>query len=167
MRRGFGVPRPPGGIPAEAIQVGESAPPAEMVRGRLAIADGLATPGRVGQLQSAGAVGVVFLNRDPLVHEMIVSTIWGSPSPLQMGQLPSVPVISTAGEAAARVRARLAGRRPGRAQITAVVQTEWRRLPPLKPETGGRRGDTFVVPARPLGSPHHRAVGKRGAEAPV
>ena len=96
----FAVSTPPGGITAETIHVGESAPTAEMVRGRLAIADGLATPGRVAQLQSAGAVGVVFLNRDPLVHEMIVSTIWGSPTPLQMGQLPSVPVVSTAGEAA-------------------------------------------------------------------
>src|SRR3989441_9450827 len=138
------VSTPPGGIPAEAIHVGESAPPAEMVRGRLAIADGLATPGRVAQLQSAGAVGVVFLNRDPLVHEMIVSTIWGSPTPPQMAQLPSVPVVSTAGEAAARVRAPLAARRPVRAQITAAVQTEWRRPPRLPAGLPWKGHDTVL-----------------------
>src|SRR2546422_11262803 len=56
----FAVSTPPGGITAEAIHVGESAPPAEMVRGRLAIADGLATPARVAQLQSAGVGGSSF-----------------------------------------------------------------------------------------------------------
>src|SRR2546427_1788762 len=148
----FAVSTPPGGITAEAIHVGESAPPAEMVRGRLAIADGLATPGRVAQLQSAGAVGVVFLNRDPLVHEMIVSTIWGSPTPPQMGQLPSIPVVSTAGEAAARVRARLAGRRPVRAQITAGVQTEGRRAPLLTAGVPKKRGRTHLCVCRPPGA---------------
>ncbi|TMI99042.1 MAG: Zn-dependent exopeptidase M28 [Bacillati bacterium ANGP1] len=161
----FAVSTPPGGITAETIHVGESAPTAEMVRGRLAIADGLATPGRVAQLQSAGAVGVVFLNRDPLVHEMIVSTIWGSPTPLQMGQLPSVPVVSTAGEAAARVRARLAGRRPGRAQITAVVQTEWRRLPLLTADLDGTSDDTFVLLAGHVDSWHYGAMDNGGANA--
>src|SRR2546422_6724637 len=158
----FAVSTPPGGITAEAIHVAESAPPAEKIRGRLAIADGLATPGRVAQLQSAGAVGVVFLNRDPLVHEMIVSTIWGSPTPPQMGHLPSVPVVSTAGEAAARVRARLAGRRPGRAQITAVVQTEWRRLPLLTAELDWKRDELFLVVGGHLGSLDYRAVEKAG-----
>src|SRR2546428_4781850 len=156
---------PQDGIPPEQIDIGEGAPPAEMVRGRLAIADGLATPGRVAQLQSAGAVGVVFLNRDPLVHEMIVSTIWGSPTPLQMGQLPSVPVISTAGEAAARVRARLAGRRPVRAQITAVVQTEWRRLPLLTADLDGTSDDTFVLLAGHVDSWHYGAMDNGGANA--
>src|SRR3989442_1088673 len=145
----FAVSTPPGGITAEAIHIGESAPPAEMVRGRLAIADGLATPARVAQLQSAGAVAVVVLNRDPLVHDMIVSTIWGSPTPPQMGQLPSVPVVSTAGEAAARVRARLAGRRPVRVQITAVVQTEWRRLPPVPPGVPRTRARALLTLVRP------------------
>src|SRR2546428_4699633 len=152
----FAVSTPPGGITAEAIHIGESAPPAEMVRGRLAIADGLATPGRVAQLQSAGAVAVVFLNRDPLVHDMIVSTIWGSPTPPQMGQLPSVPVVSTAGEAAARVRARLAGRRPVRVQITAVGQTEWRRLPRLPGGLVWNRAEPLVVLGRPAGPLRHR-----------
>src|SRR3989475_2692313 len=161
----FAVSTPPGGITAEAIHVGESAPPAEMVRGRLAIADGLATPARVAQLQSAGVVGVVFLNRDPLVHGMIVSTIWGSPTPPQMGQLPSIPVVSTAGEAAARVRARLAGRRPVRAQITAVVQTEWRPAPLLTAGLGGKRGAHCLVLGRHLESPHLGATGKRGRDA--
>src|SRR2546427_5865489 len=152
IRHSLAFSTPRGGITAEAIQVGESAPPAEMVRGRLAIADGLATPGRVAQLQSAGAVGVVFLNRDPLVHEMIVSTIWGSPTPPQMAQLPSVPVVSTAGEAAARVRARLAGRPPVRAQITAGVQTEGRRAPLLTAGVPKKRGRTHLCVCRPPGA---------------
>src|SRR3989475_2299570 len=161
----FAVSTPAGGFPAGAIHIGESAPPAEMVRGRLTIADGLATPGRVAQLQSAGAVAVVFLNRDPLVHDMIVSTIWGSPTPPQMGQLPSVPVVSTAGEAAARVRARLAGRRPVRVQITPVVQTEWRPLAPPPAGFRGNRPEPLFLLGRPRGPLRPRGGGKRGGGA--
>src|SRR5947209_3420767 len=160
----FAVCAPRDGIAAEAVAVREG-PPAGTLSGRVAIVDGLATPDDVAKLQSAGAVGVVFLNRDPLVHEMIVSTIWGSPTPLQMGQLPSVPVVSTAGEAAARVRARLAGRRPVRAQITAVVQTEWRRLPLLTADLDRTSDDTFVLLAGHVDSWHYGAMDNGGANA--
>src|SRR5438093_6917986 len=40
----FAVSTPQGGVTAEAIHVGDGIPPAESIRGRIAIADGLATP---------------------------------------------------------------------------------------------------------------------------
>src|SRR5207249_5728858 len=84
-------------------------------------------------------------NRDPLVHEMIVSTIWGSPTLSQLGRLPSIPVVSAAGDGAARVRVRAAGGRRVRVRLTTAVQTGWRRLPLLVADLDGTGDDTFVL----------------------
>src|SRR5438034_820338 len=102
----FAVSTPRDGIAAEAVAVREG-PPAGTLSGRVAIVDGLATPDDVAKLQSDGAVGVIFLNRDPLVHEMIVSTIWVSPTLSQLGRLPSIPVVSHWDELNARCAAHL------------------------------------------------------------
>src|SRR6058998_170111 len=105
----FAVSTPRDGIAAAAVAVGEG-PPAGTVSGCVATSSGVASPSTIAT-QSDGAVGVIFLNRDPLVHEMIVSTIWGSPTLSQLGRLPSIPVVSAAGDGAVRVRARAAGGR--------------------------------------------------------
>ncbi len=161
----FAVSTPPDGITAEAIYVEEATGGMEQVRGRIAVVDGLATPARVAHLQSAGARGIVFLNRDPLVHEMIVSTVWGSPTPPQLAQLPSVPVVSTAGEGAARMRARAGGGRPVRLRLATGVQTEWRRLPLLIADLDGTEDDTFVLLAGHVDSWHYGAMDNGSANA--
>src|SRR2546430_6293693 len=158
----FAVSTPRDGIAAEAVAVGEG-PPAGIVSGCVAIVDGLATPDDVAKLQSDGAVGVIFLNRDPLVHEMIVSTIWGSPTLSQLGRLPSIPVVSAAGDGAVRGRARAAGGRRGRGRLTTAVQTGWRRVPPPPGGTGGTGGRHVLAVARPVGSPGFRGGGQSGA----
>src|SRR5439155_1761367 len=160
----FAVSTPRDGIAAEAVAVGEG-PPAGTVSGCVAIVDGLATPDDVAKLQSDGAVGVIFLNRDPLVHEMIVSTIWGSPTLSQLGRLPSIPVVSAAGDGAVRVRARAAGGRRVRVRLTTAVQTGWRRLPLLVAEADGTGDDTFVLLAGHVDSWHYGAMDNGGANA--
>ena len=79
----FAVSTPPGGLSAEAVHTGDTRD-VSMVRGKIAVAEGLAIPNAVSRLQAAGAVGIVFLNHDPIVHEMIVSTVWGSPTAAQL-----------------------------------------------------------------------------------
>src|SRR5438876_1297313 len=158
----FAVSTPRDGIAAEAVAVREG-PPAGTLSGRVAIVDGLATPDDVAKLQSDGAVGVIFLNRDPLVHEMIVSTIWGSPTLSQLGRLPAIPVVSAAGDGAARVRA--AGGRRVRVRLTTAVQTGWRRLPLLVAEADGTGDDTFVLLAGHVDSWHYGAMDNGGANA--
>lgn len=160
----FAVSTPRDGIAAEAVAVREG-PPAGTLSGRVAIVDGLATPDDVAKLQSDGAVGVIFLNRDPLVHEMIVSTIWGSPTLSQLGRLPSIPVVSAAGDGAARVRVRAAGGRRVRVRLTTAVQTGWRRLPLLVADLDGTGDDTFVLLAGHVDSWHYGAMDNGGANA--
>jgi len=160
----FAVSTPPGGLSAEAVHAG-GAGDLSTVRGKIAVADGLAIPNAVSRLQAAGAAGIVFLNHDPVVHEMIVSTVWGSPTAAQLHQLPTVPVVSTAGEGAARVRAQLAAGRPARFQLTTAVQTEWRRLPVLIADVAGTEDDTFVLLAGHVDSWHYGAMDNGSANA--
>lgn len=160
----FAASTPSDGLSANAAYAGDAGGDLSWVRDKIAVVDGLAMPTVVTRLQSAGAVGIVFLNRDPMVHEMIVSTVWGSPTPAQANQLPSVPVVSTAGEGAARVRARLGGG-PARLRMTAAVRTEWRRLPVLTADTAGTEDDTFVLLAGHVDSWHYGAMDNGGANA--
>src|SRR5437870_4608463 len=163
----FAVSTPRDGIAAEAVAVREG-PPAGTLSGRVAIVDGLATPDDVAKLQSDGAVGVIFLNRDPLVHEMIVSTIWGSPTLSQLGRLPSIPVVSAAGDGAARVRVRAAGGRRVRVRLTTAVQTGWRRLPLLVADLGmPEAGEVGVRVVAALAGQQYRGtrVGRSGDQS--
>ncbi len=153
----------PDGLTATAVPVDGPGGKVGEVRGKIAVVGGLAMPHVVSRLQSAGVRGIVFLNRDPLVHEMIVSTVWGSPTPAQVHQLPSVPVVSTAGDGAARVRAQLA--QGPRLRLTTTVQTAWRRLPLLIAEVRGVEDDTFVLLAGHVDSWHYGAMDNGGANA--
>ena len=161
----FGASTPPTGLEGRAVYVRDAGADLASLRGAIAVIDGLAMPAVVRRLQAAGAVGIVFLNRDRVVHEMIVSTVWGSPIPAQVSQLPSVPVVSTAGTSAARVRAQVAGGQPLHCRLTATVQTEWRRLPALTADVAGTDEETFVLLAGHVDSWHHGAMDNGGANA--
>src|SRR5262249_9780354 len=88
---------PEGGVPLAAEDVGNGTTQdyvAHDVRGKAVVMDGMAMPPRVLTAERAGAAACIFLNRDEHVHEMIVSGIWGSPTPEDKHQLPHLPVVS-------------------------------------------------------------------------
>jgi hypothetical protein len=136
---------PTDGVEAPAVYAATPSDlPAAQAAGRIAILDGLASPVAVQAGQAAGAVGLVFLNRDPHVHEMIVSTVWGSPPADALDRLPRIPVVSVAGRDADAVRA---AARDGRVslRIRASVDTGWRRTPLLVGDLPGAVEDTFIM----------------------
>lgn len=63
------------------------------VRGAIVLTRGLATDASVRRLEAAGAAGVVFIT-GPLVHNMIVSRVWGSPTPADTDDYVGIPVAS-------------------------------------------------------------------------
>ncbi|MDR7484364.1 MAG: M28 family peptidase [Armatimonadota bacterium] len=163
----FAAPTGPDGVEAEALYVGSGTPQALSASGpagTIVLVDGLATPARVRDGESAGAAGLVFLNRDPVVHEMIVSPVWGSPAPDDLARLPRLPVVSVARAEGARLRA-MARAGGLRLRITAQVDTRWRKTPLLTGDLPGAVEDTFVLVSGHLDSWHRGAMDNGTANA--
>jgi hypothetical protein len=160
----FAASTGPDGLEAPAVYGATAADLGTRAAGRIGVLDGLAGPAQVQAGQAAGAVGLVFLNRDPHVHEMIVSTVWGSPPPDGLGRMPRIPVVSVAGRAADRLReaVRAGG---ARLRITASVDTGWRKTPVLIGDLPGAVEDTFVLFAGHLDSWHRGAMDNGTANA--
>jgi hypothetical protein len=137
---------------------------AAQAAGKIAVVDGLATPDRVHAAGAEGAAGLVCLNRDPLVHEMIVSPVWGSPAADDVGRLPALPVVSVAAPDGDRLREIVKG---GGAQLSlrTQVDTRWRQTPVLIGDLPGEVEDTFVMLAGHIDSWHKGAMDNGTANA--
>src|SRR5579859_2671611 len=88
---------PAQGLHLTAVYVGSGAAGAyasQDVQGKAVMIDGIAMPAKVLAAEHAGAAACIFANQDEHVHEMIVSGIWGSPTPADKHRLPRIPVVS-------------------------------------------------------------------------
>jgi hypothetical protein len=163
----FAVSAPPSGVVAELIDVGAGAEAdwaRPEVRGRIALVDGLATPEMARRANLAGSAAQIFINDDHL-HEMILSPVWGSPTPDQLLLYPHTPAVSVRQSAGARIRDALAGGARS-ATIHAVVATGWRKLPLLEASlAGATEPDTFVLFAGHIDSWHYGAMDNGSANA--
>ena len=74
-------------VPVDAV--GETAP--ADVSGRIVLTDGLAMEPVVRALEDRGAAGVVFITGEE-IHNMIVSRVWGSPTPETLHDYVGIPV---------------------------------------------------------------------------
>lgn len=79
---------------------------AEEVSGRIVLTDGLAMEPVVRALEDRGAAGVVFITGEE-IHNMIVSRVWGSPTPETLHGYVGIPVASLSFGDGSRLRARL------------------------------------------------------------
>ncbi|MCJ1909957.1 M28 family peptidase [Planococcus ruber] len=134
--------------------------------GKLVLTDGIATPGAVELLENAGAAGAIFIN-GPIIHEMIVSRVWGNPTPETKKQLPKIPVVSVADPEGTRLKEKLAQNKTGVAVwMETVVDTGWRKIPTLTAEIKGEvEPDKFVLFSGHIDSWHYGAMDNGGANA--
>lgn len=140
------------------------------VRGKAVVMDGMAMPPRVLTAERAGAAACVFLNRDEYVHEMIVSGIWGSPTPEEKHQLPQLPVVSlgrTDGDALRdMLRDGLQRSVPVDMHILTRVDTRWRELPTLVAQVNDvAEPEKFVLFSGHIDSWHYGAMDNGSANA--
>jgi hypothetical protein len=134
------------------------------MRGKAVVVDGLATGNVVIPAQEAGAAAVIFVNADEHVHEMIVSNVWGSPTPTTAGLLPRIPVVSIAFSEGARLRRELSPEMV--VHLTTVVDTGWRPIPTLTAQLDGTvEPDRFVLFSGHIDSWHHGAMDNGTANA--
>lgn len=137
------------------------AAPGDDPRGRIALVRGLASPEAMLRLEPAGALGVVFLN-GPETHEMILSPVWGSPTPEDLHRYPGIPAASVAGGvedvllAAADAGETLA--------LEAEVETLWREIPLLTADLPGADED-YVLLSGHVDSWHRGAMDNAAANA--
>lgn len=156
----FAVSTPPGGIEGEAVD--GNATPADGWRGKIVLSDGLANPGKGMAAEAAGVLAQININ-DDYVHEMIISPVWGTPTPHTAGLLPKLIAISVNAKDGAELR-RLAAGGDLRVRIVAEVDTRWRDLPVLTAEIGGRE-DRFVLFSGHIDSWHYGAMDNGTANA--
>jgi len=153
-------------LQGELVDVGDGGP-ADYARanaaGKIALVNGLPAPGRAWAAQQAGTLGQIFVLMDHL-HNMIVTTIWGTPSPESAWRIPAVPCLSVLGADGQRLRALLA-RGPVNVRMTTRVRTGWVPIPHLVGELVGRHEDRFLLFSGHVDSWHYGAMDNGTANA--
>lgn len=96
-------------------------------RDKIALVDGLATPVTILQASLAGCAGIVFANEDRFIHNMIGTTIWGTPELDQIDRMPTVAAVSVDVESGRALKALLAAGAPVTAHLTTRLETGWYR----------------------------------------
>jgi N-acetylated-alpha-linked acidic dipeptidase len=153
-------------LEAEVVDLGFGKPTdyaANDVRGKIALINGLALPTAVYAAERAGSIGQIFINDDHL-HNMIVSTIWGTPTTQSAERLPKTPVVSIVAADGEDLRARTAAGAP-RVRMSTRVFTGWQSTPIVVGELPGRAGDDFVMFSGHLDSWDHGAMDNGSANA--
>ncbi len=153
-------------LQAELVDLGFGKPAdyaANDVRGKVVLIDGLALPTAVYTAEQAGSIGQIFVNDDHL-HNMIVSTIWGTPTTQSAVRLPTVPVVSVVAVAGADLRTRIAAGTT-RVRLSARVFTGWQSTPIVVGELPGRASDDFVMFSGHLDSWDYGAMDNGSANA--
>ncbi|MBW7881391.1 MAG: M28 family peptidase [Caldilineaceae bacterium] len=133
-------------LEGEVVDLGFGAPDdyaRQDVRGKIVLLNGLATPTAVHAAEEAGAIGQIFIN-DAHLHYMIVSTIWGTPTPESAHRIPATPSVSVKEQDGHDLRARIAAG-PVRVRLHSHVFMDWQQTPILIGELSGRHSDEFVM----------------------
>jgi peptidase M28-like protein len=140
----FAQSTPAAGLDRELVLVTGSR--FEAARGKIALVDGLATPVTILQASQAGCAGIVFANEDRFIHNMIGTTIWGTPEYDQIDRLPTVAAVSVDVDSGTALKSMFASGGPVRVILTATVETGWYRskLPEVR-IPGTREPERFVL----------------------
>jgi hypothetical protein len=154
------------GLDAEVVDVGDGSAE-DLARagaaGKIALLDSLATPGKAWAAQEAGTVGQIFVNRDHL-HNMIVTTIWGTPEPETAWRIPRTPCLSVRRTDGERIRQLIREGR-GRVRLVTRVRTAWAPIPHLTAHLDGTVEDRFILFSGHVDGWHHGAMDNGTANA--
>ncbi|MGE0812286.1 MAG: M28 family peptidase [Vicinamibacterales bacterium] len=133
----------PAGVTGRLVHVADGR--FEAARDAIALVDGLATPVTILQASQAGCAGIVFANEDRFIHNMIGTTIWGTPDLTQVPRMPTVAAVSVDVESGRALKALLAGGAVT-ATVTTRLDTGWYRskLPEVR-IPGTREPERFVL----------------------
>lgn len=140
---------------------------ANQVTGHAVIVHGLANVPTIYRLQQLGAVAVIFINSGAYTHEMIVSSVWGNPTPKDDGY-PSIPILSVNHSDGEQIKSLIAAeeREDVEITLTAEVRTDWVNIPTLIAEIKGtEEPESFVLFSGHVDSWHYGAMDNGSANA--
>ncbi len=161
--RSFGGNTPPGGLEGEVLFVGsveedrskmifartgeESEYEGIDARGKVVLGTA-GGPDGVKRATEHGAVAYIHMwpSGEDAIHEMIVTSIWGTPTPESIGRLPRIPALSIKKADGERLR-QLMARGPVRVRIHARAETGWRTLPVTIADIPGAEPEFLLVGA--------------------
>lgn len=155
----FAAPTPPDGVEAELVYV--KAPkysenpllaavkPEDYaqynLKGKIVLVDGTAAPAKVAAAQNSGALAEIHISPEPIPHEMIVSTIWGTPTNESASRIPKIHVASV-GRQDGEYLKDLCLHGEVRVHLKAQVSTEWRKIRiPVATINGSEEPEKFVL----------------------
>jgi hypothetical protein len=107
------------------------------VRGKVALLRGVASPPVVWAAEQAGAIAQVHISGEEVIHEMIVTTVWGTPTPESAARIPRMPAVSVKKSDGDRL-CQLLEKGPVRVHLRSRAETKWRTLPITVAEIPGR-----------------------------
>jgi hypothetical protein len=161
--RSFGANTPPDGLEGELAFVGsldedrskmifartgeESDYDGKDVRGKVVLGTA-GGPDGVKRASDHGAIAYVHMwpSGEDAIHEMIVTSIWGTPTPESLGRLPKIPALSIRKSDGEHLR-QLMARGPVRVRIHARAETGWRTLPIAVADVPGAEPEFLLVGA--------------------
>ncbi|GAC1524439.1 MAG: M28 family peptidase [Chloroflexota bacterium] len=157
----FGAPTGPEGLAGQIVA--RASDSLENVRGKIVLLEGLAMPGRVQEGEAAGAIAQIYVN-GPITHEMILSPVWGNPTPDRRALLPHTPVLSVTDEEATSIHGAL-GSGKCNVRVHAYVETGWRKTPILTATLTVPTSADFVLFSGHIDSWYHGAMDNGSANA--
>jgi N-acetylated-alpha-linked acidic dipeptidase len=159
--RSFGAQTPEGGVEAELVFVPFAQPEAgAMIFSHRAVAGdytGLDVSGKVvvtmdggpdgiRRAQERGAAGHIHIwpSDEHVIHEMIGTSVWGTPTPDSAKRLPTIPVLGVTNADGERLR-ELCAAGTVRVRMVSNVDTAWRRLPLVVADIASADSDRFLL----------------------
>lgn len=147
----FSRPSGPEGLRGTLVYAGHGTP-ADLakvdLRGKIALLEAIANPAASLRASQAGAIGQIHISPHEHLHEMCISSVWGSPTPGQLDRLPKTVVLSVRQATGEALKTRLAAGETVEAVLHAEVDTGWRETPILQadldPGAAGKE-DGFVM----------------------
>jgi len=155
----FAVPTSPEGVESELVYV---RPPVNAenpllaavkpedygqsnLKGKIVLVDGTASPTKVAAAESAGAIGELHISPEPMPHEMIVTTVWGTPTLESAKRIPKIHVASV-GKQDGEFLKELCSKGSVRVHLKTQVSTEWRKIRiPVATIRGTSEPEKFVL----------------------
>jgi hypothetical protein len=116
------------------------------VTGRIVLLESIANPGASLRASRAGAVGQIHISPHQHLHDMCISSVWGSPTEETLAQLPRTVVVSVRKADGDALKQRVLAGEKVEAVLHAEVDTGWRTTPLLVAELPGPTPDgPFVM----------------------